>query len=136
VHANQSALTCAVGDARQKYPGGEPSEIWFLGDAFGRGPEPVATWRQLTAYGLNAQVAGNHDWGVGGLSQNILIDEGLQDGLFNADDWQVILDHRGRLASVGLLTANGGEAPRGGDVLTWIRSLPVVCVPRRGIYLV
>ncbi|MDP2167646.1 MAG: metallophosphoesterase family protein [Thermodesulfovibrionales bacterium] len=64
VHANIEALEAALRDIRKQAP---EAEILFLGDAVGYGPEPnecVSLLRDT----CRILIAGNHDWGVLGLT--------------------------------------------------------------------
>ena len=138
IHANLRALRAVVKDARRRYRSvASALKIWFLGDLFGRGPQPMETWtRLLTIYRPETIIIGNHDRGIAGLDNNILTPSGDWLGRFRDSAWQVILAHRRELATAGLLELREDGEPLGGEVLTRLRSLPIVYSPRPGIYLV
>lgn len=133
IHANEAALREVVRDARWRYRKRGLSQIWFLGDLFGRGPEPFNAWLQLRDYRPKVAVVGNHDWGVLGRSRN---EPGQKERMFNEADWKVILAHRQELVDVGLLSLNGDQEPRHGPVFDYLQALPVVHSPYPGMYLV
>ena len=132
VHANRSALRVAVADARQRY-GGLP--VWFLGDLFGRGPDPVATCHWFLESRPKVAVVGNHDWGLIGRSRDIQVSDHLA-GLFRKSEWQALLQQRKELAQVGLLDLDELGEPRGGPALAYVEHLPILCSPHPGVYLV
>ena len=101
IHANYLALRAVIADAWARYPPAHELKIWFLGDMFGRGPEPIRAWEQFEAYKPEYCVVGNHDLGLIGKYSNIHTDE-IKDGTFNSADWNVILKHRQKLKD-GLL---------------------------------
>jgi len=135
IHANEKALRQVMGDARQRYGTYGELRIWFLGDLFGRGPDPVTIWRRFMGYKPEICIAGNHDWGVIGRARNVQTPVKM-DGFFKEDEWWVILYHRDRLVKVGLLGVNGTEEPCDGEVFQCLANWPVVCSPYLGIYLV
>jgi predicted phosphodiesterase len=63
VHANAEALKSVLRDIRNK----RINDIFFLGDAVGYGPEPNESVGLLKSE-CNTIIAGNHDWGVLGLT--------------------------------------------------------------------
>lgn len=128
IHANDAALAAVLQDY-----GGTPV-IWFLGDLFGRGPQPARAYRRLLGEQPEAMIAGNHEGGLVGHYGNVDIG-GRQTGPYNRADWTVLMEHRASLCARGLLDCEAG-APVGGEVFDWIARLPVICAPRPSIYLV
>lgn len=136
IHANKLALQAVIRDARDRYG---HLKIWFLGDLFGRGPAPAETWEYFMGkHKPEAFVVGNHDWGIIGRQENVLVSKNpkIYDGLFNEYDWEVILEHRQQLANVYFLTLDNAGKPQSGKVLDAVQDWPVVSLPRPGIYLV
>jgi predicted phosphodiesterase len=56
IHANLEALEAVLADA------GAWDALWFLGDAVGYGPDPVACVERLLELRPTYWLAGNHDW--------------------------------------------------------------------------
>jgi len=135
IHANYLALRAVVADARTRYPPPQELETWFLGDIFGRGPEPIKTWEQLEVYKPKYCVIGNHDLGLIGKYINIHTDE-IKDGTFNSDDWSVILKQRQKLKDGLLLGETQGNSEFHGEVFESLQRWPLAASPRQGIYLV
>lgn len=133
-HANETALLEVVRDARKRYAAIGKLKIWSLGDLFGRGPMPGTTWRRLLDYHPEASVAGNHDLGLIGCTQNAE-SNGYSDGPFGKHDWQVIMRQRAHLVQLGLLTLDTQNVPCGGKIFDYLSRLPIVCSPRPGIYM-
>lgn len=134
IHANRLALRAVLQDVRQRYRKYRPFRVWFAGDLFGRGPDPVSAWRQLGDLDSEATVPGNHDWGVIGRQINLPTSVGW-DGEFKDGEWEVILAHREELADVGLLHLDPDGTPEGGTIFARLDRMPVVCSPRPGAYL-
>ena len=133
IHANAVALNAVLADVAQRYENNPPVETWFLGDLFGRGPEPVATWRLFAEIESRIAVAGNHDWGLLGKHQNVLTDKGW-DGFFNPAEWETLLSHREKLSHVGLLTLNSHGNPVGGLVVDELTRWGLIHAPRSSVY--
>jgi predicted phosphodiesterase len=134
IHANEEALVAVVEDAYRRYAGYRLS-AWFLGDLFGRGPDPAAVWRTLLELQPEAMVAGNHDWGLTGRYQNVMVN-GRYDGLYNPTDWRVIGAHCRELAQLRLLVLDEDDKPMGGQIFETVNEWPIVSVPAPGIYLI
>lgn len=134
IHANEEALAATVEDAYQRYAGHRLS-VWFLGDLFGRGPDPAAVWHTLLELNPAAVAAGNHDWGLTGQYQNVMVN-GRYDGDYDPIDWQVILTHRQELAQLCLLDLDENGKPIGGQIFQTVNKWPVVSVPFPKIYLI
>jgi predicted phosphodiesterase len=64
VHANAAALRSVLSDIRKR----RIQSIFFLGDAVGYGPEPNESVGLLKSE-CKTIIAGNHDWGVLGLTE-------------------------------------------------------------------
>lgn len=135
IHANDAALGEVIRDARRRYGHDGTLRLWFLGDLFGRGPEPVRVWRMLTTYGPEVMLLGNHEYGLFGWHQSIPTG-GVYDGGFNREDWTILADHRKHLEDLGLLQIGPSGRPTGGAVLEVLGRAPIVATPRAGIYLV
>lgn len=145
IHANDTALARVEEHAFGRYRGIR-LRFWFLGDLFGRGPDPENTWERLMRLKPEASVVGNHDWFiVGRTDQDDCInlnghDPYLPSRYFhdsmNAYDCEVLMDHRQRIAGLTKdlwLNTHIWQRGTGAD---FINQLPVVHVPRPGIYLV
>lgn len=63
VHSNAEALRSVLRDIKKR----QVRDIFFLGDAVGYGPEPNESVRLLKSE-CKTIIAGNHDWGVLGLT--------------------------------------------------------------------
>lgn len=135
IHANYLALRAVIADAWARYPPAHALKIWFLGDIFGRGPEPILAWDQLLAYAPEHYIAGNHDLGLIGKYTNIRTAD-INDGIFNADDWDVILAHRKKIKDVLLLAESSENGVLSGEIVETLQRWPLVASPRKGIYLV
>lgn len=133
IHANDAALRAAFTDAFRRYPG-KYLEVWFLGDLFGRGPQPGRAFRRLLREKPAAMIQGNHEGGLIGRYRSVRVEE-LTSGLYNGHDWEVLLLHREELHSQGLLVCENNDVA-GGEVSEFISQLPVVCVPRPTIFMV
>ena len=133
VHANEAALAAVLADAYRRYPRRRLG-VWFLGDLFGRGPAPAGAYHLLLGERPEALLLGNHDAGLIGRYRTLQVGD-FADGLFNANDWLVLGHHRRELAQLGLL-ALAGDEPAGGEVVDYVRGLPVVQAVRPAIYLV
>lgn len=133
IHANEVAFMATLEDARRRYPG-RRLPIWFLGDLFGRGPRPTATWRRFVQNKPEAVVIGNHEGGLIDVYTNITSGDSST-GQYNPPDWEVLLRHREDLHSVDLLTCEGGHVV-GGAVFDTVSHWPVVFMPRPSIYMV
>lgn len=139
VHANTHALGAVRRDVIARY-NGQRFVYWFLGDLFGRGPEPIQIWTDLMRLKPEASVAGNHDWAISGRIGNF---HPFPDaphivaGDINEKDWIVLMEHRHRLGRVQKeFWPNGAKASQKGEVNSYINQLPVVHSPRSGIYIV
>jgi len=64
VHANAEALRAVLRDIKKR----QIQDIFFLGDAVGYGPDPNESVRLLKSE-CKTLIAGNHDWGVLGLTE-------------------------------------------------------------------
>lgn len=128
IHANDAALAAVL----QAY-GGTPT-IWFVGDLFGRGPQPARAYRRLVGERLEAMIVGNHEGALIGRYGNVHAGDRLT-GPYNRADWEVLLGHRAELCDQGLLRCADNVAA-GGELFDWIDGLPVICAPRPSIYLV
>jgi len=64
VHSNAEALRAVLRDINKK----QVRDIFFLGDAVGYGPQPNESVELLQSE-CNTIIAGNHDWGVLGLTE-------------------------------------------------------------------
>ena len=133
IHANDAALAAVFADAHRRYPG-HRLPVWFLGDLFGRGPRPAAAYRRLTEEQPEALIVGNHEGGLIGRYRNAHNGD-TSSGVYNQDDWRVLLAHRRDLLHQGYLSANA-DGEINGPMADFIRRLPTVCAPRPGIYLV
>lgn len=131
IHANEMALQAVLEDAFARYQ--PPLEVWFLGDLFGRGPDPLAIWRQLNTLAPKVIVVGNHDWGVIGKHQDVKTAQGW-DGPFNPQDWEIILRHRMKLLESGLIQFDAKARPIGGSVVNQINTWSIIASPYPGIY--
>jgi len=108
IHANPWALQAVLDHAAQfSY-----NEIWFLGDLWGYGPEPHRVWNMLfeSSHKPVLALVGNHDWAICGIPAGSMRPEA-----------QVVIDEHQRLL-----------VP---SVIEQIKSLPVMCSPRPGVYL-
>ncbi|MEI8305529.1 MAG: metallophosphoesterase [Chloroflexales bacterium] len=135
IHANDAALGEVIRDARRRYGHSGALRLWFLGDLFGRGPEPARVWRMLMTYNPEVMLLGNHEYGLFGWHQNIPVAGGY-DGGFNREDWTILAYHRRYLEDLGLLQLGSSGWPTGGDILDVLGRAPIVATPRPGIYLV
>lgn len=135
IHANYLALRAVIADAWAHYPPPRALKIWFLGDIFGRGPEPILAWDQLLAHAPAHYIVGNHDLGLIGKYTNIRTDD-IKDGIFNSDDWDVILAHRKKLQDGLLLAESKENGPLSGEIVETLQQWPLVVSPQKGIYLV
>lgn len=70
VHSNLKALKSVLKDLRNR----NIRDIYFLGDAVGYGPEPNECIELLKAE-CKVLLAGNHDWGVAGLTDTDFFNE-------------------------------------------------------------
>lgn len=134
IHANQAALFAVISDAQKRYEEQLPLTRWFLGDIFGRGPEPLRAWRELLDLRAEHVVVGNHDLGLVGKYEDVKTDHSWT-GWFNDEDWQVILKHREKLEHVGLLQSADGNVS-GGESYEELLRWPLLAIPRGGIVLV
>lgn len=135
IHASLEAFRAIVKHALALYGGAGSSEIWFLGDLFGRGPDPVTVWRRFRELSPSFSVLGNHDLGLLSRNQNIMIG-GQWDGDYRSDDWEVILQHRAILEEMKLLDLDEGGRPIGGAVYDDIAEWPILQTPRPGTVMV
>ena len=76
VHANIEALDAVLHDLDQR----KIHDIVFLGDAVGYGPNPNECIDNLAGR-CNVLLAGNHDWGVIGLTKITYFNEYARDAL-------------------------------------------------------
>ncbi|MBP1464449.1 metallophosphoesterase family protein [Candidatus Chloroploca sp. M-50] len=134
IHANDVALSAVMHDVRSRYGQRGALCIWFLGDLFGRGPEPAKVWRMLRSYHPEVMLLGNHEYGLLGWHQSIHSDV-LFDGPFNPNDWHILLIHRQHLCDLGLLILDASGKPIGGEVFDRLNDAPTVTTPRSGVYL-
>lgn len=137
IHANLSALNAVLTDARRRYDGHGGMTTWFVGDLFGRGPDPIEVWGRLNGLRLEVCVSGNHDWGVIGRLNAVDLGR-VQDGEFNANtDWPVILAHRSELQSAGLLECDTSHGlPIAGEIMDQVGGWPLAQTPRAGVYVI
>lgn len=133
VHANDAALAAVLADAHRRYPG-RALPVWFLGDLFGRGPRPAAAYHRLVDEQPQALIVGNHEGGLIGRYRNAH-NGATSSGVYNQEDWSVLLAHRRELSDQGYLRA-AADGEVDGPLVDFIRDLPIVCAPRPGIYLV
>lgn len=133
IHANEAALRAVMQHARATYDQGQGLRIWFLGDLFGRGPEPVRAWQRLQGYSPEAIVVGNHDWMLIGQLGSI---PNVHDVLYGQDDLQVLQSHREEFALLGMLALDATGQPVGGEVYTAVQAWPTLAQPLSGTYLV
>jgi len=70
VHANAEALKSVLRDIKKR----QIQDIFFLGDAVGYGPEPNESVGLLKSE-CKTIIAGNHDWGVLGLTETVSFNE-------------------------------------------------------------
>ncbi len=132
VHADELALRAAWNDAHSRYAATPFSELWFLGDIFGRGPRPWQAWNRLMrSYRPSWVVAGNHDWGIIGKIETVETERGA-DGGFNRTDWEIIRLHQRELMRFGELGRDNDTRSVAPEIEKW----PLVCAPRPGIYLI
>lgn len=127
VHANPWALDAVLDDAYARF---SLSEIWFLGDLFGYGPEPYRVWNKLCKNPVLplTQLVGNHDWGFirrieGPKMLNNIGDTGAWISHYRKQASDVIALHQALLKS---------KKP----VWSSFSSLPAMHSPRPGVYLV
>lgn len=145
IHANEIALKAVEHDVFARY-NGERLRFWFLGDLFGRGPDPEDTWDRLMHLKPEASVVGNHDWFITRRTDkddcvnlnghDPTLPPKYHHDSMEAYDCDVLMDHRQRIAGLSKdlwLNANVWLRGTGAD---FINQLPVVHVPRPGIYLV
>jgi diadenosine tetraphosphatase ApaH/serine/threonine PP2A family protein phosphatase len=120
-HANAEALRSVLSDIKKR----RIADIFFIGDAVGYGPEPNESVALLKAE-CETITAGNHDWGVLGLTET---------GAFN---------EYARLALAwtrGVLTADNSEILRTAPLKSEIRGLDITlvhaspCEPEKWHYL-
>lgn len=126
VHANPWALDAVFADARAKF---SLSEIWFLGDLFGYGPDPYKVWNKLCNNQPLPliQLAGNHDWGfVRRIDLHKIIN-----GFGESD---VRISHY-RLEASQIITRHQQVLKNKIRVWNTINSIPAMVSPRPGIYL-
>jgi hypothetical protein len=134
IHANDAALAAVFSDARRRYPG-RHLPVWFLGDLFGRGPQPAAAYRRLLGEQPEAMILGNHEGGLIGRYHSVLSGNHVS-GNYNGPEWQVLLLHRRELHDQGYLQLDDNGKVTDGPVAEFIRVLPIICVPHPTIYLV
>ncbi len=139
VHANDPALRAIFAHASRTYAG-ERYQIWSLGDLVGRGPHPSRAWGTLMDMCPDVAIVGNHDWGLTGASGNVNVNAHRPNhlphysGPFNATDWEIILRHRRETELVKRTYWFNGQQ-MDGTIADYLDQLPVVAVPRTGIYL-
>lgn len=132
IHANDAALAAVLSDAADRYRG-QPPRIWFLGDLFGRGPQPARAYRRLMSQNPEALIAGNHEGGLIGRFRNAR-NGGIVSGPYNKDDWEVLERHRQELCAQELLQCH--QDAMSGELFDFVSRLPVICSPRPAIYMV
>ncbi|MCA9948983.1 MAG: metallophosphatase family protein [Anaerolineales bacterium] len=146
IHANDTALAAVIQDAFARY-NGRLLRFWFLGDLFGRGPDPELAWDRLMKLKPEASVVGNHDWFI---TQHTEKDKCVNTyendtdrpphyiGVnVNHDDCWVWEQHRATVLMMEKkLWLNGSNQFQIGSAEAYINHLPVVHVPRPGIFLV
>ena len=132
IHANDAALAAVFNDVADRLRGRRPA-VWFLGDLFGRGPQPARAYRRLLSYSPAALVVGNHESGLVGRYQSMHFGDAVG-GSYNRDDWAVLLRHREELCVQGLLQCQGESVS--GEIFDFIDRLPVICAPQPTIYMV
>ena len=130
VHANEAALQAVMRHARTTYHRYDQLRIWFLGDLFGRGPDPVRTWVRFGTYNPEAIVVGNHDWR---LISNL---PDVGDPNYGSDDLAALRIQQQDLATVDLLTLDAAGQPTGGGVSEAIKQWAQLAEPLPGVYLI
>lgn len=141
IHANLPALQAVLEDART-WLAGYDLHYWFLGDLFGRGPQPFAVWAELLALQPAAIVAGNHDLAISRRNSNtLLVMNGstttFSTGPYNDVDWSILVRHRQELASYSLPDAfETASETATQNAAEWISRWPFVLQVHPGIYLV
>lgn len=127
IHANPWALDAVIADAHKYF---SVSEVWFLGDLFGYGPDPYKVWNKLckNPFLPLVQIAGNHDWGVIHRIEGSKI---LNDINGEAGVW---ISHY-RLDASRVIDAHQRLLGKKEQVLKNLSGLPVSISPRRGVYL-
>lgn len=128
VHANSMALDRVMEELEKR----DIDEVWCLGDVVGYGPSPLHCWQLLRDLAIPEAgwVVGNHDWGLLGKLDALLIKLGPvaggpahMAGDFSQHAWQSILQHRRILRYQNSLWEH-------------LESLPVVASPVAGVYIV
>lgn len=126
IHANQPALNAVLDHAYDHHP---PTEVWFLGDMVGYGPDPYAVWKTLAGEPIPAgcALAGNHDWGLlnkldGPTVFHIDAEHSYEISNYRKVAWEILRFHRTILQDKR-------------DLLADLSARPVASNPRPGIYL-
>lgn len=121
VHSNAEALRSVLRDINKR----QIHDIFFLGDAVGYGPEPNES-AELLKSECKIMIAGNHDWGVLGLTETWSFNEYARVAL----DW-----------TRGVLTADSCETLRTSPLKTEITGMDMTlvhatpCEPEKWHYL-
>lgn len=146
IHANDTALASVIEDAFTRY-NGKRLRFWFMGDLFGRGPDPELAWDRLMKLKPEACVVGNHDWFITHHTEKDKCVNTYENDTdrppryigvnVNHDDCWVWEQHRTAVLTMEKkIWLNGANQFQIGSAETYINHLPVVHVPRPGIFLV
>ena len=121
VHSNAEALRSVLRDINKR----QVHDIFFLGDAVGYGPEPNESVGLLTSE-CKTIIAGNHDWGVLGLTET---------GSFNEYARMALVWTRGVLTSDNneILRTSSLKSEISGMDITLVHATP--CEPEQWHYL-
>lgn len=146
IHANDTALASVIEDAFARY-NGKRLRFWFMGDLFGRGPDPESAWGRLMKLKPEASVVGNHDWFITHHTEKDKCintyenDADRPPHYFNSDanhdDCWVWEQHRASILTMEKkIWLNDASQFQVGSAEAYINHLPVVHIPRPGIFLV